>query len=116
MTGGGVEIVFRTSKLRKQCTDDREAQRTWGSEQARRLKQRLDDLDAAANLGVLRRLPGRAHELKGNRADQISLDLKHPYRLIVESANNPVPRKSDGGLDWDAVTAVRVLEITDTHD
>jgi hypothetical protein len=71
---------------------------------------------AAPNLGVLRTLPGRAHELKGNRKDQISIDLKHPYRLIVEPADDPVPTRADGGLDWDAITAIRVLEVTDTHE
>ena len=111
-----MEIVFRTRKLEKQCNDSREASRTWGAEQAQRLRRRLDDLAAAPNLGVLRTLPGRAHELKGNRKDQISIDLKHPYRLIVEPADDPVPTRADGGLDWDAITAIRVLEVTDTHD
>lgn len=110
-----MDIVFRTSKLRKQCSDDREMHRTWGADQAGRLRQRLDDLLAAANLGVMRHIK-RPHELKGSRAGQISFDLKHPYRLIIEPANDPTPRKPDGGLDWDAVTAVRVLEVTDTHD
>lgn len=111
-----MDIVFRTRKLAKQCNDDREAQRTWGSEQAARLQTRLDDLSAAANLGVMAKLPGRLHELKGDRAGELSLDLKHPYRLIFEPANEPIPRKPDGGLDWNALTAVRILEITDTHD
>lgn len=111
-----MEIVFRTRKLEKQCNDDREARRTWGDEQAQRLRRRLDDLTAAEHLGVMRNLPGRAHELKGNRHGQISLDLRHPYRLILEPANDPIPTKHDGGLDWDAVTSVRILGIEDTHE
>lgn len=110
-----MDIVFRTRKLEKQCNDAREGSRTWGTEQAERLRRRLDDLAAAANLGVMRTLPGRPHELKADRKGQISIDLKHPYRLIIEPADDPVPTKSDGGLDWDSVTMVRVLEVTDTH-
>jgi proteic killer suppression protein len=35
--------------------------------------------------------------------------------LILIPADDPVPRKPDGGLDWAAVSAVEVLEIADTH-
>ncbi len=111
-----MEITFRTKKLQKQCNETKEMERTWGREQARKLRQRLDDLNAALNLGQMRSLPGRCHELAGDRAGQLSLDLVHPDRLVFEPANNPIPLKPDGGLDWDAVTAVRVLEVVDTHD
>lgn len=70
---------------------------------------------AAANLGVLRTLPGRCHELKGNRAGQLSIDLVHPHRLILVPSGNPRPEKEDGGLDWDKVTAVTIVGIEDTH-
>lgn len=111
-----MDIVFRSRKLENQCNDDTEARRTWGAEEARRLRRRLDDLAAAENLGVMRTLPGRPHELKGDRSGQISIDLWHPYRLIVEPADDPSPRKPDGGLDWDLVTTVRILGIENTHD
>ncbi len=111
-----MEIVFRNRKLEKQCNDAREANRTWGAEGARRLRRRLDDLAAAENLGVMRTLPGRPHELKGDRTSQISLDLCHPNRLILEPADDPCPKKPDGGLDWDSVRTIRILGIEDTHD
>lgn len=110
-----MEIIFRNAKLEKQCTDSRLMERTWGRDQAKKLRQRLDDLRAAANLAVMRTLPGRCHELTADRAGQLSLDLQHPDRLLFEPAHDPVPEKPDGGLDWDGVTAVRILEITDTH-
>jgi proteic killer suppression protein len=59
---------------------------------------------------------GRCHELTGNRAGTLSLDLVHPYRLIFEPADEPVPRKPDGGLDWKRVTRIRILEVADTHE
>jgi proteic killer suppression protein len=90
--------------------------RTWGSDQAARLGRRLDDLRAAATLEVMRTLPGRTHELDGDRLGQLSIDLKHPDRLLFEPANDPIPRKSDGGLDWSGVTAIRVIGVIDTHD
>lgn len=64
----------------------------------------------------MRALPqARAHELKGDRKGQISLDLSHPYRLIVVPANSDSTRSPDGGLDWSQVEAVIALEVTDTH-
>jgi proteic killer suppression protein len=59
--------------------------------------------------------PGRCHELIADRAGQLSLDLKHPLRLIVRPDPFPGPTLPDDGLDWSRVDAVVVLEIVDTH-
>jgi proteic killer suppression protein len=64
----------------------------------------------------MRLLPqARAHELKGDRQGQISLDLSHPYRLIVTPADPGSARRPEGGLDWSKVDAVVVQEVVDTH-
>ena len=110
-----MDILFRTAKICEQCTSAKDRVRTWGPEQAKKIGQRLDDLKAAANLGVMRGLPGRCHELKGERVGQLSLDLVQPYRLVFEAAEEKPPRKSDGGLDWDRVTVIRILGVEDTH-
>ena len=90
--------------------------RTWGPRQSDILRRRLDQLRAAPALVEMRSLPGRCHELIGDRAGQLSLDLVHPMRLIFESADEPTPINSEGGLDWAQVKTVRILEIADTHD
>jgi len=64
----------------------------------------------------MRNLPGRCHELLHDRALQLSIDLDHPYRLIFEPADEPIPTKPDGGIDWNKVTALRILGIEDTHE
>lgn len=38
------------------------------------------------------------------------------YRLIFEPANDPIPLKEDGGLDWKNITAVNIIGIEDTHE
>lgn len=83
---------------------------------AKKIRQRLDDLKAVIVLEEMRSLQGRCHELLHNRAGQLSLDLVHPLRLIFEPANIPIPRKADGGIDWQKVTAVVIIGIDDTHD
>lgn len=76
----------------------------------------MDDLHAAETLADFRTLPqARCHELKGDRSGQLSLKLKHPYRLIITPAHDLVPRKEDGGLDWTQVTAVYILGVEDYH-
>jgi len=53
--------------------------------------------------------------MTGNRHGQISVDLDHPYRLFFIPANAPFPRREGGGLDWEAVTEIEIVEIEDPH-
>lgn len=74
------------------------------------------ELCAADSLADIQRIPPpRCHELTGDRDGQLSVDLKHPFRLIFVPANEPIPVKDDGGLDWNEVTEIEITEITDTH-
>jgi proteic killer suppression protein len=111
-----MDIVFANRKLERLCNDDRLAQREWGKPQAEVLRRRLDDLRDAQHLGIMRNLPGRLHELKGDLAGCLAMDLRGGNRLILEPANDPPPLKPDGGLDWDGVTVVRILDVGDYHD
>jgi proteic killer suppression protein len=112
-----VEIQFKDSKLFKECNDKRKLQKRHGEQRAKLLGIRLDDLRAAANLEILRKLPqARCHELKGARAGQLSVDLDYPYRLIFEVGDNPIPKKPDGGLDWTKVTIIIINGVEDTHE
>ncbi len=111
-----MDVYFRTSKLRKQTETIAIAQREWGERRGKLLRRRLDELAAATTLEMVRRLPGpRCHELTGNLKGKLAVDLDHPCRLLFEPANDPVPRKADGGLDWTHVTAITVLDILDYH-
>ncbi len=83
---------------------------------AKVMRRRLDDLDAAETLEDLRLLPGRCHELLGDRSGQCSLDLIHPQRLIFRAESPEAALKKDGGLNWTQVVAVRILAVEDTHD
>ncbi|SRR6266566_205523 len=110
-----VDIVFASRKLEDLCNDAKTRQRELGTDRARRLARRLDDIRAAETLEVMRGLPGRCHELTADRAGQLSLDLDHPHRLVLEPVDHPAPQKPDGGLDWRAVRAIRIIGIEDTH-
>lgn len=111
-----MDILFKSKKLEALCNDDRLAQKEWGKPQAGLLARRLDDLRAARCLEDLRSAAGDLHELKGDRAGQLSMKLKGGDRLVIEPGLEPPPCKPDGGLDWKQVTAIRVVEVGDYHD
>ena len=111
-----MDISFEDKKFEKQCNTFKLLQKEQGAVRAKKINQRLGTLRAASTLADMKNLPGRCHELTGDRAGQLSLDLDHPYRLIFEPANEPIPRKEDGGLDWTKITAVRIIGVVDTHE
>ncbi len=112
-----MNIIFKSSKFHKECNDSKLLQKRYGTLRAKLIRRRLDDLYAAPTLETIRLLPQtRCHELHGDRAGQLSVDLDHPYRLIFEPADNPIPRKDDGGLDWNRVTTVSILGVEDIHE
>jgi len=111
-----MDIVFKDQKFAKWCNNHQLLVKKYGLDRAKRVRRRLDDLSSVEVLSDMRGLSGRCHELIGDRAGQLSLDLDHPYRLIFESAINPIPKKIDGGIDWTQITAVRIIGVDDTHE
>lgn len=106
-----MDISFSTKKIEKNCSSKVERTRHFGPREGDILGRRLDDLRAAMVLEDMRNLPGRCHELTGDRKGQLALDLVHPHRLIFEVADSPVPRKADKGLDWAKAASIKILEI-----
>ena len=76
-------------------------------------------LGAAPNLGIFAppyNPPNRCHELKGNLKGVLSIDLDHPYRILLKPDHVPVPMREEGGLDWSKVTIIEIKGVEDTHD
>jgi proteic killer suppression protein len=96
------------------CRNERELRKRHGAVRARKIGQRLKTLQAAETLADMRHLPGRCHEMHGDLAGHLTLDLDHPYRLLFRPAGDP-SIGAGGGLDWSAVTAVTLIGIVDTH-
>jgi proteic killer suppression protein len=109
-------IYFRTKKLQKLCSEQREMQKQLGQAMARKLMQRMTELKAAEALSDISHLPPpRCHELTGNRAGQFSVDLEHPYRLLFIPADDPIPYREDKGIDLALVKEIEIIDIEDTH-
>ncbi|MEX0614153.1 MAG: type II toxin-antitoxin system RelE/ParE family toxin [Pirellulales bacterium] len=111
-----MEIAFRSRRIEKLCNSAKEMRAKLGERTAKVLQQRLAELKAADTLDDLGKMPGaRCHELAGDRKGQLAVDLVHPKRLVFEPDHHPAPSKADGGLDWQQVTRVLVVEIVDYH-
>jgi proteic killer suppression protein len=111
-----VEISFASRKLQKVCEAEKELQRAYGRDCARKVMSRLSDLRAVATLEEMRHLPGRCHELTGDRAGQLGIDLAGGWRLVIAPAGGWPAEKAAGAHVWAEVEAVQVLEIVDYHD
>ena len=110
-----MEVSFEDADPAETCRNDRELRKRHGMVRAKKIQQRLKALRAAETLADMRAMPGRCHELHGDRAGQLSLDVDHPYRLLFRPTVDPALGPG-GGLDWSAVGAVTITGIVDTHD
>lgn len=110
-----LDIYFTNKKLQKLCNNQAQLIRKHGLKPAKKISRHLHNMRVAQSLEDIRYLPGRCHPLSGDRAGQFALDLVHPHRLIFVPHHDPIPQKEDGGVDWQSITAVRIIAVEDYH-
>lgn len=110
-----MEIIFAKRTLEAAVVSHAARVRAFGAERANKLNTRLTQLYEAERLEEMRGLPGRCHELRGDRQGQLAVDVTKNYRLIFKPTEQPPPQKDDGGLDWSKVEAITILEVEDYH-
>ncbi|GHT10923.1 hypothetical protein FACS1894170_03810 [Planctomycetales bacterium] len=110
-----MKLSYSNRKIEKICIDDKTARKELGADGAKMLKRRLKEMEDATTLEKLRFDPGHFHELDGDRKGQLSCNIVGLIRLVFIPDNYPVPRKQDGGLDWEEITAVKNIEIVNYH-
>ena len=109
-----MKLNFKDKKIRELCEKRAVADQKLGAACARKLRARLDDLDAASRVTDL--TTGNPHPLKGNRQGQFALDLAGGWRLVFAPAHDPLPVRDDQSIDWSQVTIVCIEFIGDYHD
>lgn len=114
-----MKLTFSSTKLQKNCNSEKESDREWGKDLAKKVRQRLYEMRAASTLADLGHLPpARCHPLKGNRKGQFAVDLSGNWRMIFVPFHNPLPYKkfSKGEeLDLERITDIQIIEIEDYH-
>ena len=109
-------IAFQNRKLEKTFNSADALQKAYGDRMARTIQMRLAVLKAAPTLAqVPTTPPDRRHQLRGDRDEQFAVDLVHPRRLVFEPNYEPLPRRADGGIDTEQVTAITIIDILDYH-
>ncbi len=99
-----MQIKYKTTKLKKTCTNALEAEKIYGFDMAIKISLRLNQINAANSVGILIQFRiGRCHKLKGTRKNQYSMDLVHPFRLIFRV------------IEEDKIEIACIEEIVDYH-
>lgn len=91
--GGGVEVTFRATRLRKCYEEQAAAQRAWGDAVARAYARRIELLKACETLqavAAFRHL--RFHPLTGDRKGQYAVTLHDRWRLAFTIHGTPPSR------------------------
>lgn len=109
-----MDISYANRDLEVLCTDARQAKKQLGAKGFEKLKRRLADCLAAANVRAL--VAGRPHPLTGDRAGEFAIDLDGGRRLVFAPNVEPVPEDSNGAIAWAQVTAIRIVFIGNYHD
>ena len=108
-----MQITYANKAIQRLCEEDKHQRKHLGEKRVKRLRVRLGELRAEENVSKL--LYGNPHPLSEDRAGQFSVDLDGPMRLLFEPTDQPPPTLEAGGIDWQQVSSVRILEIEDTH-
>ncbi len=110
-----MKIQYKTKKLEKTLTSDKELQKNYGV-LARKIKKRINELTSAENLSVIEKLPAlRLHPHKGNNKDIWSIDIQANWRILFSIGNDPIPILEDGGINIKEVTIITITSVEDPH-
>ncbi len=111
-----MEVAFEKPKLGKLCNSDKKLRGEYGKRMAELIQQRLQELADAETLEEMRGIVGAScHELTQNLKGLLAVSLVYPDRLVFRVADEPIPVKVDGGLDWSLVRKITIVGIGDYH-
>lgn len=106
-----MDVFFADRRFAEKCASRKTLRRWLGTERAKRLEVRLQQLRQAEDLAAMRQVTTRIHALTGDRAGLVALDLDGPYRLLIE----PIPPEGVETWSWADVRQVLVHEVVDYH-
>ena len=101
--GDGLQIEYKTTSIKKVCTDAQVAIRKHGVEMAELIHQRIGEIEAADSVEFMIKYKiGRCHALQGNRKGEYAVDLVHPHRLVFTKKGKEIQ-------------VARIIELVDYH-
>ena len=110
-----MNIQYRKKKLERSVASPGAIKKYYGK-RAKTVKKRLDEIHAAPNLQELMNIPGpNCHPLKGEKAGQFAVNISGNERIIFEINHENIPKKDDGGIDLETVTAIKIISIGEDY-
>jgi len=110
-----MKVTISDRKLRKAAKSDSKLRKAYGDVCAKKIRQRLDDLDDALMLEEMRHAAGNFHELVGDRKGQWACHLENPLRMIFIPHEDPIPMDENSRFVWSEIYGVDIIEIVDYH-
>lgn len=111
-----MKIDYNPKKISKTFADERAMIKAYGEVRAKKVNQRKKELESAANLEVISKIPvANLHPLKGNRNGDWAVDVHNNWKMCFQINHNPLPFKSDGGIDLAKVTDIIIISVEDYH-
>ncbi len=115
--GFKMDIYFRSHKLQRIFQSHESLDRKYGTKSADLICRWLTCFRIARSLSEISHdKPTRRHLLQQGTEKQYSIDVAHPFRLLIKAGHHNPPRKRDGGIDETLVTSVMIMGVEDTHD
>lgn len=111
-----MQVEFPDPRTQALFNSSKDLARAYGSDNARVIRRRLDDLRAVPCFADAWTLPGRLEELKGKRKGQFSMRLVGADRLILKPSGNPLPIKPDGAIDQKQIRTITIIDVENYHD
>ena len=112
-----MEIYFRNHKLQRIFRSHQSLDRKYGTKSADLICRWLICFRIARSLAEISHdKPTRRHLLNQGSEKQYSIDVDHPFRLLIKVGHHRPPIKKDGGIDESLVTSIMIMGVEDTHD
>lgn len=112
-----MKIDYKSSTVKKQCTELRQAKRDFPAKVAKKLLEKINFLEAADNLAsVISNPPLRFHDLKGNLDGLYAIDIdgkRGSYRLIVCFDNYS---KELVFADSESIEIIKITEVSNHYE
>ena len=108
-----MKIEFKSKSLKKVCINKKKARKKYGKKVAKKLFQRIYELQAFENLKEVPHTPPfRKHKLRGKYSGCFAIDLSGNYRLVFKPACNFRQKEE---LNLKDVDKIIVWEVIDYH-
>jgi hypothetical protein len=100
-------VFFNTEQQRTACTSIERLVQQFGEKKARRIKQRLDELDAAQSLAHFKTLPATNCRSIDSQNGLVAVTTIPPACILIQAINE------SGASSWYQITTVKILELNE---